>query len=130
MRGTLQYQDFRLSTSSPSALERASENPIKNFAGSKIPQKKAGKISATVTFKHWNGKVTTIECSSRSEIVKARKFFDMFREEEIGMRDYLREFPTVMGVIPKKFHSEIRKGLKALFNVRNKAQADWIISNI
>jgi hypothetical protein len=130
MKGTLQFQDFRLSTSSPSILERAAANPVKNFAGSKIPQRKGGKISATVTFKHWNGRVTTIECKSKSEIVKARKFFDMFRDEELGMRDFIREFPTKMGVIPKKFHSEIRKGLKELFNVRNKAQADWIIANI
>ncbi len=130
MKGTLQFQDFRLSTSSPSALGRAIENPFKQFAGSKLPQRKAGKVLATVTFKHYDGKVSVIECRSKSEIVKARQFFDIFREEELGMRDFLREFPVVMGVIPKKFHTEIRKALKERWNIRKREQADWIIANI
>jgi hypothetical protein len=127
---TLSFQDFRLSTSSPSALGRAIDNPFKQFAGSRIPQRKAGKITASVTFKHWNGRVSTIECKSKSEIVKARKFFDMFREEEIAMRDFIHEYPVSFGLIPKKFHSEIRKALKQRWNVLKREQADWIIANI
>lgn len=127
MKGSLQFQDFRLSTSSPSALGRAIDNPPKQFAGSKIPQRKAGKILAEVAYVDYTGKRHVIVCGSKSEILKARKWFDFFRDEHLAIRDLLSEYQS-FGVIPKKWHATVRRELKLKFNIR-KDRADWLIEH-
>lgn len=117
MKGTLQFQDFRLSTSSPSALGRAIENPIKQFAGSKMPQRKATGFSATVSVADYMGERHTIECRSMREFKAARKFFDTLREETVGVRALLAEYPRKNGAIPKKYHPVIKRELKARFRL-------------
>lgn len=128
MKGTLQFQDFRLSTSSPSALARMADNPFKQFAASKVPQRKAGKILAEVAYVDYYGKRHVIACKSKGEMIKARQFFDFFRDEHFAIRDILGEYPRKFGVIPKKWHAEIRKVLKLKFNIR-KDRADWLIEH-
>jgi hypothetical protein len=129
MKGTLQFQDFRLSTSSPSALARAIDNPPTKLGASKHPKPRASKITATVHYRDIFGKVHSIECGNKSQIAKARKFFDMFRDEHLAILTYMNGFPrNEDGMIPKKYHSEVRKALKEVWNFRT-ADANWIIEN-
>lgn len=125
---TLPFQDFRLSTASPSALAQAIDNPFKKFAASRMANPRASGILATVSFRTYTGKVYNIACRNKSQINAARKFFDVMRVEHMKLREILAEYPVVLGMIPVKFHSEIRKVLKSVFNIR-KAEADLIIEN-
>ena len=117
MKGTLEFQDFRLSTSSPSALGRAIENPYKQFTASKIPQRKAAGFSAVVSYVDYTGKRHSVECRSKREFNAARQFFNIYREEHLGIRSLLSEYPRKGGNIPKKYHAEIKRELKARFNL-------------
>lgn len=128
MKGTLQFQDFRLSTSSPSALARVAENPYKNFAASKVPQKKGSRIMAEVAYVDFMGKRHTIACKSKSEMIKARKFFDQFRAEHIVMKQIINEFRNEFGEIPKSKKAALRKVLRETFNLRT-VKADYVIEN-
>lgn len=128
MKGTLQFQDFRLSTSSPSALARVADNPYKNFAGSKVPQRKGSRIMAEVAYVDYTGKRHTIACKSKGEMIKARKFFDQFRAEHIVMKQVINEFRNEFGEIPKGKKAALRKVLRETFNLQ-KATADYVIEN-
>lgn len=126
---SLPFQDFRLSTSSPGALARAIENPLKQFAASKIPQRKAGRITASVSYVDFLGKRHTIECSSKSQIVKARAFFDIFRVEHQRILNVIAEFPrTKAGGFTKATALAARKRLRTEFGM-TVAVADWVIAN-
>ena len=126
----LEFQDFRLSTSSPSALARAIDNPIKRIGAAKHPKPRASRILATVSFKDIFGKVSSIECRNKSEIAKARKFFDILRVEHIALTHMLSEYPRSKadGRILKKYHAEVRRELKKCFNLTT-VNANWIIEN-
>jgi hypothetical protein len=129
MKGSLQFQDFRLSTSSPSALSRAIDNPFKQFAASKMPRGRMARLQADVSYVDFLGRTHTIRCTSKAEIVKARKFFDTFREEGRAINAVLASFPRREdGTMTKKDAAAARKALKAAFRFTT-AVADWLIRN-
>jgi hypothetical protein len=126
---TLPFQDFRLSTSSPSALSRAVDNPFKQFAASKLPRNRMARLSADVSYVDMLGRTHTIHCRSKADIVKARKFFDMFREEHAAVNSVLASFPRRNdGGMTKKDEAAARKALKATFGFTT-AVANWFIEN-
>lgn len=84
-------------------------NPFKNFAASKMSNNP--KFSVTVEFTDFLGKQHRIVCNNRRKLAEANEFLKMFKTESVKINSILSEYPVVMGMFPKKYHSEIKREL-------------------
>ena len=80
-----------------------------NFAASKMSNNP--KFSVTVEFTDFLGKQHRIVCNSRRKLAEANEFLKMFKSESVKINQILSEYPVVMGMFPKKYHSEIKREL-------------------
>ena len=80
-----------------------------NFAASKMSNNP--KFSVTVEFTDFLGKQHRIVCNSRPKLKEANDFLKMFKTESVKIAQILNEYPVVMGMYPKKYHSEIKREL-------------------
>ena len=84
-------------------------NPFKNFAASKMSNNP--RFEVVVSFKDFMGKSHNIVCNSRRKLAEANEFLKMFKSESVKINQILSEYPVVMGMFPKKYHSEIKREL-------------------
>jgi hypothetical protein len=69
------------------------------------------KFEVVVTFKDFLGKSHNIVCKTRKKLAEANQFLKMFKSESVKINQILSEYPVVMGMFPKKYHSEIKREL-------------------
>jgi hypothetical protein len=84
-------------------------NPFKNFSASKMSNNP--RFEVVVSFTDFLGKSHRIVCNSRRKLVEANDFLKMFKSESVKINQILSEYPVVMGMFPKKYHSEIKREL-------------------
>jgi hypothetical protein len=84
-------------------------NPYVSFAASKMSNNP--KFEVIVTFTDFLGKTHNIVCKSRPKLKEANEFLKMFKSETVAINKILSEYPVVKGQYPKKYHSEIKRGL-------------------
>ena len=84
-------------------------NPFKNFAASKMSNNP--RFEVAVSFTDFLGKSHRIVCNSRRKLAEANEFLKMFKSESVKINQILSEYPVVMGMFPKKYHSEIKREL-------------------
>ena len=84
-------------------------NPFKNFAASKMSNNP--RFEVAVSFTDFLGKSLRIVCNSRRKLAEANDFLKMFKSESVKINQILSEYPVVMGMFPKKYHSEIKREL-------------------
>jgi hypothetical protein len=80
-----------------------------NFAASKMSNNP--KFSVMVEFTDFMGKQHRIVCNNRKKLAEANEFLKMFKTESVKIAQILNEYPVVMGMYPKKYHSEIKREL-------------------
>ena len=80
-----------------------------NFAASKMSNNP--KFQVVVTFTDFMGKTHNIVCNNRKKLAEANQFLKMFKTESVKINQILSEYPVVMGMFPKKYHSEIKREL-------------------
>jgi hypothetical protein len=80
-----------------------------NFAASKMSNNP--RFEVVVSFKDFMGKTHNIVCNSRRKLAEANEFLKMFKTESVKIAQILGEYPVVMGMYPKKYHSEIKREL-------------------
>jgi hypothetical protein len=88
------------------------ENPLKNFAASKMSLGK--KTACIVEFTDLLGKKHMIKCSNRKQMSEAQSFLGIFKAESVKVKNILAEYPISFGRIPKKYMSELRNELTQL----------------
>ena len=80
-----------------------------NFAASKMSNNP--RFEVVVSFKDFMGKTHNIVCKNRKKLAEANEFLKMFKTESVKINSILSEYPVVMGMFPKKYHSEIKREL-------------------
>jgi len=80
-----------------------------NFAASKMSNNP--RFEVVVSFKDFMGKTHNIVCNNRRKLAEANEFLKMFKTESVKIAQILGEYPVVMGMYPKKYHSEIKREL-------------------
>ena len=86
-------------------------NPFRQFSASKMSNKP--RFNVSVEYTDCFGKTHRIQCTNRKQMLEAQSFLKIFKEEVAKINRILAEYPVVMGKFPKKFHSEIKRDLKA-----------------
>jgi hypothetical protein len=127
MSKSIEFQDFRKSTSHPSRLAQMIDNPFRQFSASKMPIGRQ-KLTATVSFTDFMGKTHIVHCTNKAQIKKAKASFDEFRIESAQIQGIIAEYPVSFGRIPEKFRKELTKDLKTIFGLQ-KPLIDYIIQN-
>jgi len=69
------------------------------------------RFEVVVSFKDFMGKTHNIVCNNRRKLAEANEFLKMFKTESVKIAQILGEYPVVMGMYPKKYHSEIKREL-------------------
>jgi len=69
------------------------------------------RFEVVVSFKDFMGKPHNIVCNNRRKLAEANEFLKMFKTESVKIAQILGEYPVVMGMYPKKYHSEIKREL-------------------
>jgi len=69
------------------------------------------RFEVVVSFKDFMGKTHNIVCNNRRKLAEANEFLKMFKTESVKIAQILNEYPVVMGMYPKKYHSEIKREL-------------------
>ena len=128
MSNSIQFQDFRMSTSSPSALSRAIDNPFRKFSNPKFNPVGNGRAAFTVTFVDFLGHKHVVHCKTKSAFIKQKAFFDALREESATIKALIADYPMSFGRVPAKFHKALKADLKAFFGFQ-KPLIDYIVSN-
>lgn len=89
------------------------EKPVYlNFSATRMSN--AVKPNTLVQFTDFRGRKFNVPVKNRPEMLKTMAFFSELKKESLAISQVLNEYPVSYGVIPKKFHTEIRKQLKAL----------------
>ena len=89
------------------------ERPIYiNFAASKMSN--AVKPNTVVEFTDFMGRKYRVPVKNRPEMLRTMAFFAELKKESAAIKNVLAEYPVSYGQIPVKYHSEIKKQLKAL----------------
>lgn len=89
------------------------EKPVYlNFSATKMSN--AVKPNTLVQFTDFRGRKFNVPVKNRPEMLRTMAFFSELKKESFAISQVLSEYPVSYGIIPKKFHTEIRKQLKAL----------------
>ena len=82
------------------------------FAATKMSN--AVKPNTLVEFTDFMGRKYRVPVKNRPEMLKTMAFFAELKKESAAIKNVLAEYPVSYGQIPVKYHSEIKKQLKAL----------------
>ena len=101
------------------------EKPIyRNFASSKLSN--SVKPNTMVEFTDFMGRKHLVQCRNNSELKKQMKFFAELKKESLTISQIISSYPMSMGMVEKKFISEVRRELKGTLNL-SKKQIDLIL---
>ena len=74
----------------------------------------AVKPNTLVEFTDFMGRKYRVPVKNRPEMLRTMAFFAELKKESAAIKNVLAEYPVSYGQIPVKYHSEIKKQLKAL----------------